>query len=563
LFRLRASDCFPPLVGLTGPLNNRSHSIQPISTSRSVHGMTRSNFSFAPGPFVLLAGFCLFWFSDTIADPDLWGHIRFGQDIRRTGSIVGIDVYSYRTAEQRWMNHEWLSEVIFAGLYDRSGQAGLVVFKVLVGLLILGLMFAHLRRVGLGPYCSVVLLVMLSIPFRLGLGTIRPQIFTYFFFLLELFLLQKAGSGREYSLWAVPILLAVWVNLHGGVLAGAGLFLLWVTIRIVAAPPDESAGLANRLGLAVRLGLIVFACGLALLLNPYGWGLVSFLLRTATVPRPEIREWAALSLASLPGQLYLILLAIGIAGLAGSRRRRTPETIAIFSVAALLPLIANRHYPLFALTLVVLGADHITDAWNRWRPPSWAQFGRGRWITGVSVFVSLLLIALAVPRFGSIRVEPFYFAFPARAVALLKQSGVSGNMAVPFDWGEYVIWHLGPRVKVSIDGRRETVYSDEMYRQYRDFEQGTGVWDALLKTSKTDLVLAPNGSATANLLSRTEGWVPLYQDTFCLIFVRDGFTDIAQIAKTGIPALPDDGGGLDFPAPAQTRGEAAGPSFMK
>ncbi len=63
-------------------------------------------------------------------------------------------------------------------------------------------------------------------------------------------------------------------------------------------------------------------------------------------------------------------------------------------------------------------------------------------------------------------------------------------MAVPFDWGEYVLWHLGPRVKVSIDGRRETVYSDEMYRQYRDFEQGTGVWDALLKTSKTDLVLA-------------------------------------------------------------------------
>ncbi len=194
----------------------------------------------------LLVGFSLFWFSDTIADPDLWGHIRFGQDIRQSGSIVRSDVYSYRTGEQRWINHEWLSEVIFAGLYDRAGQAGLVVFKVLVGLLILGLMFAHLRLVGLGPYCAVVLLILISIPFRLGFGTIRPQICTYFFFLLELFLLQRAGNGREYSLWVVPILLAVWVNLHGGVLAGTGLFWLWATVRIVAGSRNESGRLPSR-----------------------------------------------------------------------------------------------------------------------------------------------------------------------------------------------------------------------------------------------------------------------------------------------------------------------------
>src|SRR5207248_600661 len=103
---------------------------------------------------------------------------------------------------------------------------------------------------------------------------------------------------------------------------------------------------------------------------------------------------------------------------------------------------------------------------------------------------SLLLMALSVPRFGCIRVEPGYFPFPARAVAWLKQSGIRGNVAVPFDWGEYVLWHLGPGIRVSIDGRRETIYSDKAYRQSLDFERGTGVWDALLKTAPTDLVLA-------------------------------------------------------------------------
>ena len=32
-------------------------------------------------------------------------------------------------------------------------------------------------------------------------------------------------------------------------------------------------------------------------------------------------------------------------------------------------------------------------------------------------------------------------------------------MVTWFNWGEYAIWHLGPDVKVSVDGRRETIYS--------------------------------------------------------------------------------------------------------
>src|SRR5271166_3713947 len=141
-------------------------------------------------PSCLLAGFCLFWFSDTVADPDLWGHIRFGQDILRTGSIRQLDTYSYRTGGQVWMNHEWLSEAIFAGIYDSAGPRGLIVFKVILGLVIVGTCHAHLLRRGLGPYLSAILLMLICTPFRLGLATIRPQIFTYLLFLIELLLIE-------------------------------------------------------------------------------------------------------------------------------------------------------------------------------------------------------------------------------------------------------------------------------------------------------------------------------------------------------------------------------------
>src|SRR5579864_626132 len=508
----------------------------------------RSKLFFAFAPLFSLAGFCLFWFSKTVADPDLWGHTRFGQDILRSGSIIQRDTYSYRTGSQPWVNHEWLSEVVFASLYNLSGPAGLVVSKVFVSLLIIGLSYAHLRCRGLGPFRSVLLLVLICIPFRLGLGTIRPQIFTYLCALLLLFLLEKAETGRDPWLWVLPALFAVWVNLHGGVLAGVGILGLWSVVRVLDLLEDGAITPIRRLGGVVQVGLAGVACGLALLLNPYGAGLVKFLLRTATVPRPEISEWAAMALLSLPGQLYLGLLTIGILGLVWSRRPRRLDAILIFSTTAVLALVSNRHYPLFALSLVVLAGEHVADAWNRWWLPISSRFGQSRASASLSLVVSLLLIGLSVPRFGCIRIEPFYFAFPARAVALLKQSGISGNMAVPFTWGEYVLWQLGPEVKVSIDGRRETAYSDDSYRQSLDFERGTGVWDALLKTTQTDLVLAPNGSPTANLLSRTEGWLALYQDTCCVLFVRAGLPNLERIKQTSIPELPADGDGLCFPS---------------
>jgi len=303
-------------------------------------------------PIALLASFTLFWFSYTVADPDLWGHIRFGQDILRTGSIIQSDVYSYRSARQRWINHEWLSEVTFAGIYNRAGPSGLIVAKVLLSLVVIGLCQVHLTRRGLGPFRSLFLLILASIPFRFGLGTIRPQVFTYLAFVLVLLLLEKAKTGRELYLLALPVILAVWVNLHGGVLAGIGVVGLWIGVRTVESLRSEDVP-PGRPGASLRLLAIGTACGLALFLNPYGARLVKFLLTTGTIRRPEISEWVPLALTSLPGLLYLCLLAIGMIGLAGSSRPRRPEAVLIFALVSVLPLVANRHYPLFVLTLVV------------------------------------------------------------------------------------------------------------------------------------------------------------------------------------------------------------------
>src|SRR6266508_729623 len=70
--------------------------------------------------WAVLAGVLTF----TGADPDLWGHVRFGLDIIRDHGIPSVDPYSF-TSDRTWLNHEWLAEVFMAGAFAAAGSVAL------------------------------------------------------------------------------------------------------------------------------------------------------------------------------------------------------------------------------------------------------------------------------------------------------------------------------------------------------------------------------------------------------------------------------------------------------
>jgi hypothetical protein len=60
---------------------------------------------------VTLGAFVLTLVTNTSADPDLWGHLRFGLDMLASKSIPCADLYSF-TADRAWINHEWVAELL-------------------------------------------------------------------------------------------------------------------------------------------------------------------------------------------------------------------------------------------------------------------------------------------------------------------------------------------------------------------------------------------------------------------------------------------------------------------
>ncbi|MCG8469892.1 MAG: hypothetical protein MJB57_17075 [Gemmatimonadetes bacterium] len=487
----------------------------------------------------------------TVADPDLWGHIRFGQRTL-SGGLERIDPFSYLSGPHDWINHELLSEVVFAIVFDAAGGVGLIALKSLIGLLVVGLIYRHLIGRGSDPLRAGLLLLPTMLLLVPGLATVRPQMFTFLFFTLVVLVLHRVEDGHEASLWWVPPILAIWINFHGGVLAGAGVLGLWGMARVVAAAREPTIrAFLTRIRFPLGVGIL---CALATLANPYGVGLPEFLLRTATVPRPDIVDWQPLSVRSAPGLVYLALTGLASWTLLRAPGRLSAPLLTVLVVLVVLPLTAVRHLQLFAIGVPVLIADAFAVAWRRETPPREAGAPERLVVVGTTVLAAGILLITGLRDARCIEIDPVRsIGFPARAVTWLADSGVEGDVATFFDWGQYALWHLGPEIRVSMDGRRETVYSDSVYAEYLRFQNGVGSWRDLLARDETDMVLFPKGYPGYNLTALDPEWLQVYDDSIAGVFVRAGRPQLATLQTVPHPELPADGAGLCVPVERRNR----------
>jgi hypothetical protein len=477
---------------------------------------------------LLAATLLSFALLQTQPDNDLWGHLRVGLDTLQSHTATRTDEYAYTHSGALTINHEWLGEAVQALAWRAAGATGLVSLKICLALMTGLLCFYHLLRAGVSSGgAAVVLLMLIGLvpPFLM----VRPLLFSIPVFALTLIVIYKAEHDGTKMLWILPPVYALAANLHGGFLAGLGILCIWGVFHVV---------FRHRQVLAI--GLPVAAAFAATCLNPYGWRLLAFLIRTTSVPRPEIVEWNPLPVTSPYGVMYVAILGVVVAGLVMSRLEKRWPLIALFGVTSLLPFVATRHTPLAVLAAVILAGPHAGDALKQLARTSRARSVEfPSWALILPLACTAVLVLAAARRPVSINVPAD--RYPVQAVKLLAASGIEGNLVNQFNWGEYILWHLGPRVQVMIDGRREWVYSDDTYQKYLRFQDGSGEWDRLLRDYRADVALLEKESTSANLMQLKSEWKQVYADGVAVILVRDGTLAAAQVTKAAAAFSPTSG----------------------
>ena len=473
----------------------------------------------------------------TTADPDLWGHVRFGRDIIAERAVPIADSYAF-TSDQPWVNHEYLAEVIMFGSYAAGGSAGLIGLKLILVIGAIALVVCSLRTLTLRPIvqdCIVSLAVLGTFP---QTTHVRPQLFSVFLFALLLVLLTEADRGRRRGLLAVPLLMLLWANLHGGWLVGAGTLGVWVGCGLT----DRSLSWRTR-GFLAGVGLLSL---MATLVNPYGMQMWMFLHETVGFERADIVDWQPIfNLGPVLVALWLLVLGIATVAVVRSPAPSKPSYLVIVATLAVATALVNRLLVFFALSVASLLAPQIAGAWHRSRETrsnASNRLGEGP-AAVITISAAVLIVAASALVFQNLRclrMDAEWLPEPD-ASRFVRLNQLEGRMLTWFDWGEYAIWHFAPALKVSMDGRRETVYRDETISKHLQFYfDGPGGRD-YVRTLDPDYVWLPNTLPVIDGL-KEEGWVPIFEGPISILFAKSAGAPVQQLSTTS----PDAG---CFPGP--------------
>jgi hypothetical protein len=193
----------------------------------------------------------------------------------------------------------------------------------------------------------------------------------------------------------------------------------------------------------------------------------------------------------------------------------------------------------FGLASVFLFAPMICRAYERRRTAR--QFGTNPVVrvgfAGVAFAVGVFTFGIVSNNFSQLRLDAASLPEP-EAVAMLNRQPAGKRVLVWFNWGEYAIWHLSPRMQVSIDGRRETVYSDALQTRHFDFYFDRPGGATLPTDLRADFIWVPRVLPAVRRL-RTDGhWTAIYDGKQSVIFERAGLarpepsTSVVAVAAT-------------------------------
>ena len=389
--------------------------------------------------------------SHTRADPDLWGHVRFGHDTVAARAVATADPYSF-ASDRPWVNHEWLAEILMYAAYAAAAGPGLAILKVLI---VGGMLWIAVGAwpSDLPPRVRLLLIGALVIGTIPQANHVRPQLFSLLLFAVLLRLLLARGLHLAAQALLVASVFALWVNLHGGWIVGGGVLAVWVAGAVLWGRHVRSPLAWIAIGAAAAMATLV---------NPYGWHLWTFLWSTVGLSREQISDWEpvyVLGTAYLAIWLLIAGLAAGLAIRQVRAKTYDPTALAIVVLLAWGSFRVNRLLAFFAIAVVMLLARPWIRAGAAPRVAPRAEVAPSAASVVIAAGLAIVMLAGALTvsagNLACVRIDEATYPEP-QATAALRAARIDGRMLTYFDWGEYAIWHL-PGVSVSLDGRRETV----------------------------------------------------------------------------------------------------------
>ncbi len=510
----------------------------------------------------------------TIADFDTGWLLATGRYVVTHREIPRTELFSYTAYGTDWI-YPPFAGVAFYLLYMVGGFAALSWLNATACAATVALC---LRR----PRIWGSVLAMFAVPVIALRTAPRGDLFTTVFFALFVWLLWAYHRSGRAPLWALPVVMLLWANVHPGFAAGLALTAGYVGLELLELP--FASRRAEAVARLKRAAPWLVATALVTLVNPWGPKLYrTLILQSQATPFQSGfgSEWSGvrLSVANIMGALawrnpdssswWLLFCGAAIAVIAIRRGR--------WGAAALLlgcAYVAINHWRFlvpFAIVTIIVGGDLLAEAW-RDRPPALAGLWRGR----VPVMAGLAAVfVLGVVRIADTVSNRTYLAngelslfgtglswwYPQRAAAFIAGNDLPANLFHHHNGGGYVTLRLGPKYRDYDDSRvipfgvallqsqRQLMRTPPDSRRWIEEADGRGINTILAFTARfAGLEWVP-----LKQYCESKQWQAVYLDEVSIVLVRRRPENARWLQKFSV-----DCGAVRFTPPAVDASSARG-----
>jgi hypothetical protein len=467
------------------------------------------------GIYIFLISFaCVYYLSNApllLGHYDLGWHLAAGDLIREQGNIPFQDPWSFTAGGRQWYNLSLLWDAIASVIFQYTKFSGLVLFVVACGAVIVGYLTsiclssgASATAVCISVFSSCLLYPSFATAPNIYLAA-SPNMAT------ALFCVIFYGECLRRTKWfLLPLIMVLWVNLHGGFLLGflivgvfCGAALLrrdWVDFSIYS--------------------LAGVGCFIAIFINPLGWHIYAGVATTlGHFVQGYITEWLPYHQniclpGSIPGIIYILIFV----GLELRHRGSCPIESRLLSWFFLvLGLYQFRYMSFFFIFSAIPLALHL----DRLLPKQLNIFKVER-----SLLAAGIIGACSLP-LTFMQIEPA-FELPQMVseqdVLYLQTHFPHARLLNHWNVGGLLIFFTRGAIPVFVDGRAATAYPDALLRDYfklPELEINETAWDTVLEKYQIDTVLWVKAhEELRRFLVGKRGWKEEYAGLYESIYVK-------------------------------------------
>jgi len=445
-----------------------------------------------------------------ISTVDLAYQLRAGTEILATGRIPTTDAWTFTMLGQPWVDQQWGAQVVLRLVESIGGWLGLAVFRAALVGVIFGVTALIAFRRGLDVRTAAIVGLVAFVVSAPALA-LRPQLLGMVCFVVALLLVveRREHPGR---LWLLPVLVAVWANLHGSFFLGPLVVgLAWLE-DVHDRRPEA------RRTLAVAIVSAIAAC-----LTPTGplvWVYAAGLSSNPSVTS-RVTEWQPTSLRDIPGLLFFASVAAIVVLVARSGRRLTWPTLAWLGAFLAIGAYAERGIAWWPMAAVAATAGSLIPAIpDRQGPETRSMRRLNALLVGVLVLACLLALPGGRPAIpGALVSTDLAAPAPAGITATLRDLAAPGDRVLnPQTWGSWFEYAV-PTVLVAVDSRIE-FYPEGVWDSYEAVLDGRDGWRDQLDEWDVRFVVTTARQASFGDRLAAAGWRELYRDGDGAVYAR-------------------------------------------